>query len=142
MKTIDVDVQKKVKENKIALNVEEFDKYEPGKKLFFIQALTPTKKMDPKFETPNIPNGTILNKDAGNLDLKVPQVGSCVELEIPKDVCRWFQVKFIPQKTRFLVAFDGGDITRPRIVGRDYIEEQGCYNSPTDHQSTWFGLRI
>lgn len=142
MRTIEVDVNKKVKENKIALNLEPFDKYEPGKKKFFIQALTPTKQMSTEFETPNLPTGNILNKEDISLDLKIPQVGCCVELEIPKDVCRWFQVKFIPEKTRFLVAFDGGDVTRPRIVGRDYIEEQGCYNSPLDDKTQWFGLKI
>ena len=142
MRTLEVDMNKKVKENKIALNLEPFDKYEPGKKRFFIQALTPTKEMTLEFVTPTLPNGTILNKDLGALDIKVPQVGSAIELEIPKDVSRWFQVKFIPEKTRFLVAFDGGDVTRPRIVGRDYIEEQGCYNLPLEDKSQWFGLKI
>lgn len=142
MRTIEVDISKKVKENKIAISLEPFNKYEPGKKRFFIQALTPTKEKTLEFFEPVLPNGTILNKNAASLDLKVPKVGSAIEIEIPKEVARWFQVKFIPEGTRFLVAFDGGDVTRPRLVGRDYIEEQGCYNLPVEDKSQWFGLKI
>ena len=41
-------------------------------------------------------------------------------LELPKEVARNYPKKFIPPGTRFLVAFIGGDLTKPVIIGRDY----------------------
>lgn len=129
MKTIDVDVNKKKKENKIAVSLNTFDKYKPGKHLFYIQALTPTKDKNKKFKDSQADLSNVKNKDKGALNAKLPKVGSAIELEIPKEVSRWFETKFIPPGTRFVVAFDGGDATRPKIVGRDYIDEQGGYNN-------------
>ena len=142
MKTIDVNIEKKKKENKIALSLTTFDKYEPGTQKFYIQALTPTRPKSTEFETPSNSTANLLNKNPGSLGIQMPQVGSCVELEVPKDVTRWFEVKFIPPGTRFIVAFDGGDVTRPRIIGRDYVEEQGAYNSTSQDKSMWNGIRI
>lgn len=129
MEALNIDPKEKKYVTRTAINLETFDKYMPGKQKFFIQALTPTKNKSTEFATVNSDLGNIMNKDKAALGAKLPKVGSCIELEVPKDVTRWFQVKFIPPGKRFIVSFDGGNITNPRIIGRDYNDEQGEYNS-------------
>lgn len=127
----------------IAINTTTFDKYKPGKQLFFVQALTPTGDKTNKFKPIHIRNQNIKNKNTGALNINHPQVGYVIEIEVPKDVTRWFEVKFIPKGTRFVMNFDSGDITKPRIIARDYFEEQGSYNrEPKDGGDTWPGFRI
>ena len=128
MKALDVNLKDNSKTTRIAVSLDTFDKYMPGKQNFFIAACTPTKTKTKQFMQANSNLGNVLNKNKGSLNAKLPQLGSAIELEVPKDVTRWFEIKFIPAGTRFLVSFDGGNITRPRIIGRDYTKEQGGYN--------------
>lgn len=126
---------------RVGINTTVFDKYKPGIQKFFIQALTPTKPKSNNFANTNTSSNNIKNKDLGALNVKAPQVGSVLELEVPKDVSRWFECKFIPQGTRFLVSFE--KITDPKIIGRDYVEEMGGYNSEeTEASGGWKGIRM
>ena len=68
-----------------------------------------------------------------------PKTGSSIMLEVPKEVARWFQTKFIPPGTRFVCNFDGGDSTRLKLIGRDFIEEQGGYNTTDPKGDSGFG---
>lgn len=128
MEALDSNLKDNSYTTRIAVNLNTFDKYMPGSQLFFIPACTPTKTKSKEFSQVTNDMGNILNKNKGALGAVHPMVGSCIELEVPKDVTRWFEIKFIPEGTRFLVSFDGGNITRPRIIGRDYNAEQGGYN--------------
>lgn len=125
-------MNKDVKEHKsvtrVALNLDTIDKYMPGKQLFYIQALTPTKEKTKDFLVVNDDLGNIINKDKKSLNCKMPKVGSAIELDVPKDVSRWFEVKFINPGERFLVSVDGPTPGKIIIMGRDYITEQGGYN--------------
>lgn len=112
----------------IAVSLTTFDKYKPGKQKFFLQSLIPTQEKTKEFKTSKVDTSNILNKDKSGINVSSTSIGSAIELEVPKDVCRWFETKFIPPGTRFVVGFDNGDITRPRIIGRDFITEQGGYN--------------
>jgi hypothetical protein len=119
-------------DTKIAVSTTTFDKYKPGKQKFFIQALTPTMEKTNQFNKSTASTDNILNKDVGALNIQLPGIGSTLELEVPKDVTRWFETKFIPKGSRFVLAFDSGDSTRPRIIGRDFNSEQGGYNNESD----------
>lgn len=126
-----------------AINTTTFDKYKPGKQLFFIQALTPTGDKTNKFKPIHIRNQNIKNKNTGALNINHPQVGYVIELEVPKDVTRWYEVKFIPKGTGFKMILESGDITKPRIISREFLEEQGSYNrEPQDGGDTWPGFCI
>ena len=116
------------KTTQIAISMTTFDKYKPGKQKFFLQSLVPTQELTNEVKSTKLSTSNLLNKDTSGLQVGSVDVGSTIELEVPKDVCRWFQVKFIPPGTRFVVGFDNGDITNPRIIGRDFITEQGGYN--------------
>jgi len=128
METLNKEPKDNAHTTRIAINLETFDKYMPGKQMFYIPACTPTKSKTKEFSQVTNDMGNILNKDKAALGAVHPMVGSSIELEVPKDVTRWFEIKFIPKGTRFLISFDGGNITRPRIIGRDYDKEQGGYN--------------
>lgn len=125
-------MNKDVKEHKsvtrVALNLDIIDKYMPGKQLFYIQALTPTKEKTKDFVSINNDMGNVLNKNKGSLNCRMPKVGSAIELDVPKDVSRWFEVKFINPGERFLVSVDGPTPGKIVIMGRDFITEQGGYN--------------
>ena len=129
MNALNVSPKDNTRVTRIAVNLETFDKYMPGPQPFFIAACTPTKTKSKDFMDVQSDLGNILNKNKGSLGARLPKLGSCVTLEVPKDVTRWFEIKFTPAGTRFLVSFDGGNITRPRIIGRDFVKEQGGYNS-------------
>lgn len=113
--------------NYIATALTTINKYEPGKHKFFLQALTPTQNRSTEFTNDGPTYENILNKDIGALNLNGASVGSCIELELPKEITRWFDVKFIPPGTRFVVSLGNG-ITKLKIVGRDFFNEQGGYN--------------
>lgn len=128
MDSMNTDIKQHNSVNRIAINLETFDKYMPGKQKFFIQALTPTKDKNKEFVTFQSDLGNVINKDKGALNAKLPQVGSCIELEVPKDITRWFEVKFINPGTRFIASVDGSGPGKIKLVGRDFITEQGSYN--------------
>ena len=83
----------------IAVCTTTFDKYKPGKQKFFLQALVPMGAKNNEFSSSSADTSNILNKDVGALNIKPCQTGSIIELEVPKDICRWFDVKFIPEGT-------------------------------------------
>ena len=131
METINIDMDSKKKENKIAVSLDTINKYMPGPHHFYIQALTPTKDKSKEFTEQPKDLSKIKNKDKSQIEgmAQFPKTGSSIMLEVPKEVARRFQTKFIPPGTRFVCNFDGGDSTRLKIIGRDFIEEQGGYNS-------------
>ena len=141
MKTIDIGMQAKKEENKIAVGLDTMDKYKPGPHYFYIQALTHTKDKTKEFEQQQKDLSNLRNKDKGPIDgmAQFPKTGSAILLDVPKEVTRRFETKFIPPGTRFVCNFDGGDSTRLKIVSRDYIEEQGGYNTTGPKGDSGYG---
>lgn len=109
------------------------NKYKPGKHSFYLQSMNATNSQSRITSTERNSTSNLMNKDT-NIGLTQTEVGSNIELYVPKEVARWFETKWIPPGTRFLVGFDGGDITKPKIVGRDYVCEQGKYNDEDEEE--------
>lgn len=106
----------------VAVLMQITNKYHPGICPFYLQSLTPSQ---PKtLQTQNIPfTGNNLANDSTNIGASGLEAGSAIQLELPREIAREFPLKWIPQGTRFLVLFIGGDITKPMIIGRDYSSE-------------------
>ena len=115
------------KDTHVCVNTDTFDKYKPGKVRFYIQDLAGTKEKTNKFETSDADTSNLLNKDVGALNIKPVKSGSVIEMDFPKELARNFAVKFVPKGTRFIMSFDHGDSSRPRLIGRDFSDEQGGY---------------
>lgn len=104
----------------VAILMETTNKYHPGKVQFYLQALTPSKPKTVDNTVRNTSNlGNLTNVDS-NIGASEITSGSTLTLELPKEVARNYPKKWIPQGTRFLVSFIGGDLTKPVIIGRDY----------------------
>ena len=105
----------------VAVLMQITNKYHPGICPFYLQSLTPQPKT---LQTQNIPfTGNNLANDSTNIGASGLEAGSTIQLELPREIAREFPLKWIPQGTRFLVLFIGGDITKPMIIGRDYSSE-------------------
>lgn len=117
-----------MKYTEIAILMETTNKYHPGKKQFYLQALTPgqPKTIDTTKENVNTNNLQNLNDKP---QVKSIESNSTIILELPKEVTRWFPVKWIPPGTRFIVSFIGGDLTKPMIIGRDYDDYSSVQQS-------------
>lgn len=107
----------------VAVLMDVVNKYEPGEARFYLQSLTPGKS---KTNATSITSNT----DTSNLANTNPSIGSTnvtsgstITLNVPTECTINYPVKYIPQGTRFLVSFIGGDLTKPVIIGRDYNEQ-------------------
>lgn len=96
------------------------NKYNPGKQVFKLQAITGTKNNTNQVDTKTISTANILNKDPSNLPISSINTATCIKLEIPKHLTENYPTKFIPQGTRFIVDFQNGDISKPIITGCEY----------------------
>lgn len=104
----------------VAILLDDFvDKYNPGIQVFKLQSISGLQNNDRTITTEgvSIPNLMNKNKDIG---LSKIQTSSVIKLQLPREVTRNFPYKFIPKGTRFTVTFDSGDITKPRIIGREF----------------------
>lgn len=110
------------KYTEVAVLMKTTNKYKPGKVPFYLQALTPSKAKTNQTETINLTQATstLGNTDTSALGTSEITTGSTLMIELPREVARNYPKKWIPQGTRFLVNFIGGDLTKPVIVGRDY----------------------
>jgi hypothetical protein len=108
-----------LKRIEVAVLMSTCNKYIPGKQTFYIQAMVPMKDKSNNTETETNDTSNLENQDP-NIGVSNVKTGSSIELEVPKEYTRFYPKKFIPPGTRFLVAFTGGDITKPIIIGRDY----------------------
>lgn len=104
----------------VAILMETTNKYHPGKCPFYLQAITPTKPKTTDTTTTSLSGKSNLANVDTNIGATNLETGNTISLELPKEVARNYPVKWIPQGTRFLVSFIGGDITKPVIIGRDY----------------------
>ena len=106
----------------VAVLMQVTNKYHPGICPFYLQSLTPSQPKTTETQTIPFTGNNLMNDSSiGASSLKS---GSTIELELPREIARQFPVKWIPQGTRFLVLFIGGDITKPVIIGRDYSTEE------------------
>jgi len=103
----------------IALLVSTCNKYEPGEQKFYLQSVTPLKDGAGQDSSVTVSNNNLTNKDSSS-GTSSTSTSSSITLTLPKDISRWYPKKWIPPGTRFIVAFIGGDITKPHIIGRDF----------------------
>lgn len=101
----------------IAVLMQDCNKYNPGSKPFYIPAIMPgVAKSTAQCKTPqNTHNLKNKNKQLGVNNITT--TGS-ITLPIPKQHVIYYKDRIVPAGTEFMVAFIGGDITKPQIVGR------------------------
>lgn len=106
----------------VAVLMQVTNKYHPGVCPFYLQSLTPSQPKTTETQTIPFTGNNLMND--GSIGASSLKSGSTIELELPREIARQFPVKWIPQGTRFLVLFIGGDITKPVIIGRDYSTKE------------------
>lgn len=106
----------------VAILMQVTNKYHPGVCPFYLQSLTPSQPKTTKTQTIPFTGNNLMNDSS--IGASSLESGSTIELELPREIARQFPVKWIPQGTRFLVLFIGGDITKPVIIGRDYSTKE------------------
>mgnify|MGYP007069502157 CR=1 FL=1 len=109
-----------LKYSEIAILMTTCNKYNPGTQTFYLQTLNPMQDKDTSSTTTPADASNIMNKDSSALGMTQINVASTIDLDLPKDIARWYPKKWIPPGTRFVVTFVGGDITKPQITGRDF----------------------
>ena len=75
-----------------------------------------------------VQNNTSNLANVNSLSTSNVTTGSTITLLLPKEIARNYPKKWIPQGTRFLVSFIGGDLTKPVIIGREF-DGQGLQQS-------------
>ena len=103
----------------VAILMTTCNKYVPGIQTFYLQSLVPMKDKTNDITTNANNTAHLMNKDT-NIGLSEIKTSTTIQLEVPRDVTVNYPTKWIPPGTRFLVSFSGGDITKPKIVGRDF----------------------
>lgn len=107
----------------VAILMDVINKYEPRTAPFYLQSLTPGKSKTTQTSiTSNADTSNLANTDTSIGSTNVTS-GSTITLNVPTEYTLDYPVKYIPQGTRFLVSFIGGDLTKPVIVGRDYDDQ-------------------
>lgn len=107
----------------VAILMEVVNKYEPGMAKFYLQSLTPGKSKTTATSVTSNANTTNLANTNPNIGSTNVTSGSTITLNVPTEYTIDYPVKYVPQGTRFLVAFLGGDLTKPVIIGRDYDDQ-------------------
>ena len=96
------------------------NKYHPGKQPFKLVAVLGVNPIDDNsVGTYNINMGNLMNKDS--ISFNPVKISSVILLEIPREVTRNYPTKFIPDDTRFILSFNSGDVTKPVIVGGEFV---------------------
>ena len=96
------------------------NKYNPGKQVFKLQAITGTKDNSMEIKTNTISKANFMNADVSALPISDVNKSCCIKLEIPKHLTANYPTKYIPQGTRFVVDFQNGDISKPIITGCEF----------------------
>lgn len=108
----------------VAILLETVNKYTPSFHKFKMQSVVGLKEQSGDDKISSVSTSNILNKDKSGLTSSSITTSDIVTLELPKEVTRNYPVKFIPKGTRFIVSFSGGDITKPVIIGREFISNE------------------
>lgn len=92
--------------------MKDINKYYPGEAPFYIPAVTP-------FSSDSVINANRRNSanKEDKFNTTTVTTVAAITLTVPKDIVRDYKKKIIPKGTEFYVAFIGGDITKPRIIG-------------------------
>lgn len=107
----------------VAVLLETVNKYTPSFHKFRMQSVVGLEENSDGDQTQIISTSNIINKNKSSLHLSPVTTSNIIVLELPKEVTRNYPVKFIPPGTRFIVSFTGGDITKPVIIGREFLNE-------------------
>lgn len=107
----------------VAISLQEINKEYPGVVKFSIPILTPSidnsKIVHKSF---HLNRRNLKNKD-NNLDIhNIIKITNYIEIPMSRSICiNEPELGFIPSGSKWIVIFIGGDITKPRIIGR-YLE--------------------
>ena len=104
----------------VAILLTTCNKYTPGTQTFRLQSIVGLQENSTSTDTVNVSKSNLVNKDTSVVPLSSVTTPDTLHLEVPQDVSTSYPTKFIPPGTRFIVAFTGGDITKPIIVGREF----------------------
>lgn len=107
----------------VAILMDVVNKYEPGFAPFYLQALTPGKSKTTATSVTSTADTSNLANTNPNIGSTNVASGSTINLNVPTEYTIDYPVKYVPQGTRFLVSFIGGDLTKPVIIGRDYDDQ-------------------
>lgn len=100
----------------LAVLQETINKYDPPKKAKFIIPALMGNVPNTDKTTPNRSNN-IKNK-TNNLGITSTTITNSITLEVPKEYVINYPSKYVPEGTKFIVGFVGGDITSAKITGR------------------------
>lgn len=96
------------------------DKYHPGIQTFRLQSIIGLRENSRELTTEIVNVENLMNDDTSNITFNNIQKSSVIKLKLPREVTRNYPYKYIPAGTRFIVSFNSGDITKPRIIGEDF----------------------
>jgi hypothetical protein len=96
-----------------AVLVNDCNKYYPGYQDFQIPCLAAGATTSKNNQT----SSGLANKNT-NIGVNKASSSSNIYLRLPKEYTIFYPKKIIPAGTKFLVAFVGGDATKPVIIGR------------------------
>lgn len=104
----------------VGKNVEEINKYAPGKCKFSVPQLMDSDGTEaPTISKIKNDKTNLQNKDSSGIDPTYTEVSTYIDIEVPLEHTIFFPTKIIPKLTVFWVMFVGGDINKPVIIGRD-----------------------
>lgn len=96
------------------------NKYTPGEQVFRLQRLVGLKENSAEIQTVQLSTDNIMNADTSTLPISSVNNSATIKLSVPMEIARRYPTKFIPPGTRFIVAFESGDISKPIIVGGEF----------------------
>lgn len=94
------------------------NKYNPGIGYFSIPVIMDSSSSTYTESTINNDTTGIASKDK-SLGISNTTTVNAVKIAIPQEITWFYPTKIVPVGTVFFVAFVGGDINKPIIVGRD-----------------------
>lgn len=98
------------------------DKYHPGIQTFRLQSISGLNNNNREISTASVNLPYLMNKDKSGILTNKIKYGAVLKIKLPREVTRNFEKKFIPVGTRFIVSFNSGDVTKPVIVGREFVK--------------------
>lgn len=91
--------------------MKDINKYYPGEAPFYIPAVIPYSTKA------TVTTNTSKSANKGKYKTNSISSEACITMRVPKDIVRDYKSKIIPSGTEFYVAFIGGDMNKPRIIG-------------------------
>lgn len=115
----------------IGIAIQKIDRSNPGLVKFIVPIMTPSLDITKEISTTKrIDRRNVMNS-ARSFPLNNITISNYIELNIPKELCfraDCFKVvdgyivideelRYIPEGSKWIIAFVGGDITKPQVIG-------------------------